>query len=531
MKFSFQRLSTRLGALIGGLLLLLAASALVSLYELKATQARFSSVYEARVVPMRQLQAVSDGYFLGMVDTAHKVRDGSMTIEAGIEAVTAAQPVIAKEWAAYTQTRLTPEEQAMAQELTARMKRVEAVPGQLLGLLRAQDKSALAAWAAKDMYPALDPIADSVTRLIEFQRRVAGEEFGASQAAFQRSLALPIGVAITAIVFGLVMGRHEVRRLLKLLGGEPQYATQIVRAMAQGDLSVDVRVRPGDNTSLLAAMRDMRDGLARVVGEVRQSSNSVASGSTQIAAGNADLSERTELQATNLQQTAEAMERISSALKATAENTQAATDLAGTARESATRGGALVSALAQSMQDIADSSQRMADIVGTIDGIAFQTNILALNAAVEAARAGDQGRGFAVVATEVRSLAGRSAAAAREIKQLIGSNVEKTGVGSAQAGTAAQAMAEILAQVGRVSDLIAETGAAASEQTGTIGQISGSVGELDSATQQNAALVEQSAAAAASLQQQAQRLVAAVGQFRLAHSSGDYSAVESAAVH
>jgi methyl-accepting chemotaxis protein len=293
-------------------------------------------------------------------------------------------------------------------------------------------------------------------------------------------------------------------------------AIGIARRVAGGDLSSHIEVKSKNELGdLLRALKDMNEGLALVVSNVRQSSDSIATGSSQIATGNADLSHRTERQATNLQQTAASMEQLTSTVKSNAETALQAAQLAKSASEVATHGGVAVGQVVATMQEISASSRKISEIIGVIDGIAFQTNILALNAAVEAARAGEQGRGFAVVAGEVRSLAQRSAAAAKEIKTLIGDSVEKVEVGSRQVSDAGRTMDDIVKQVGCMSELIGVISAATHEQTRDIGQMSGAVGELDRATQQNAALVEQSAAAAESLRDQTTRLVEAVAVFKI----------------
>ena len=320
--------------------------------------------------------------------------------------------------------------------------------------------------------------------------------------------------AIAALVGGL-MAWLTTRGILQSLGGEPAYATHIAKEIATGNLGVDVHTREGDSSSLLVAMKSMRDNLAHLVGQVRLSSDSIATGSSQIAMGNADLSQRTEEQASSLQQTAASMEQISGTVRQSADTARQATQLATSASMVAEKGGEVVNRVVSTMGDISASSKKIGDIIGVIDGIAFQTNILALNAAVEAARAGEQGRGFAVVAGEVRSLAQRSAEAAREIKSLIGASVEKVEAGSQLVGDAGATMADIVTQVRRVADLIGEISAATQEQTSGIGEVSTAVGQLDQVTQQNAALVEESAAAAESLKLQAMSLVDAVSVFRL----------------
>ena len=319
------------------------------------------------------------------------------------------------------------------------------------------------------------------------------------------------------IVAALVVGGAAAVLITRSITGPIGRAVQVATTVAAGDLSSRIVVRGKDETAqLLQALARMNDSLATIVGQVRTSSESIATGSAQIAIGNADLSQRTEEQASNLQQTAASMEELSGTVKNSAATAGHASELATVASAAAVRGGEVVGTVVQTMQDIAASSKKIADIIGVIDGIAFQTNILALNAAVEAARAGEQGRGFAVVASEVRSLASRSAEAAKEIKTLIAASVEKVEAGARQVDIAGTSMTDIVAQVQRVSGLIAEISNAAGEQSTGIGQVGDAVAQLDQVTQQNAALVEESAAAAESLRTQAARLAEAVQVFKLA---------------
>ncbi len=324
-------------------------------------------------------------------------------------------------------------------------------------------------------------------------------------------LALVVVLFCAAVTLALRTGRS----ISQQLGAEPAVLRHAAMQVADGDLGTNLVLRDGDNHSVLAAMAQMRLALSSVVGHVRDNASQVATASAQIAQGNLDLSNRTELQAGTLQQTAASMIQLRSTIAHSTANADQANQLSRSASDVAHRGGESVRELVATMAQIHDSSRRIADIIGTIDGIAFQTNILALNAAVEAARAGDQGRGFAVVASEVRALAQRSSAAAREIRTLIATSVERVDQGSQQGTQAAATMHDVVQSIGRVSDLIGEISAAAQEQNRGVAQVGDAVAQLDQATQQNAALVEQSAAAADSLRRQASDLQESVAAFRL----------------
>ena len=324
---------------------------------------------------------------------------------------------------------------------------------------------------------------------------------------------------LALFVLTALAGLALTRSVFRQLGAEPGVAADAVNAVARGDLAVQIPLQPGDTRSLMAALAGMRDSLVQIVNEVRSNSESVATASAQIAQGNQDLSGRTEEQASALQQTAATMEQLGTTVRHNTDRATQANQLAQNASAVATQGGDVVGQVVTTMQGISDSSRKIGDIIGVIDGIAFQTNILALNAAVEAARAGEQGRGFAVVASEVRSLAQRSAEAAKEIKVLIGRSVEQVEQGTQLVDKAGKTMGEIVGSIQRVSSIVAEIGTASAEQTNGVLQVGEAVSQMDQATQQNAALVEESAAAAESLKAQAQQLVQTVAVFRLSPDS------------
>ncbi|MCA3888568.1 MAG: cache domain-containing protein [Burkholderia sp.] len=332
-----------------------------------------------------------------------------------------------------------------------------------------------------------------------------------------------LGHLAVVFVIGFVISAAMlviIRNVRGSLGGEPDEAAALAARIAQGDLTQPVPVRAGDRTSMMAAMHDMQARLQATIGGIRQSAESIASASRQISAGNDDLSQRTEEQAASLEETAASMEQLTATVKQNADNARQASGLANNASDIARTGSDVVNRVIGTMGEIDDSSRKIADTIGVIEGIAFQTNILALNAAVEAARAGEQGRGFAVVAGEVRSLAQRSATAAKEIRELIVDSVERVRNGSTLVGQAGTTMGEILQAVARVTDIMGEIAAASEEQASGITQVGRAVTQMDQVTQQNAALVEEAAAAAASLQEQAARLRDAVGAFRVNDTGG-----------
>lgn len=350
---------------------------------------------------------------------------------------------------------------------------------------------------------------DDLTQITRDQTKGAGEAINELVTIGKRIILIVAGVCV---VLGAVFARLTSRSITRPLNE----AVKIAQTVASGDLSTTIDVKAKDETgALLMALRDMNQSLVRIVGEVRNGTDTIATASNEIASGNLDLSSRTESQASSLQETASSMEELTSTVRQNADNARQANTLAVTASEVAMKGGAVVSEVVTTMGSINASSKKIVDIIGVIDGIAFQTNILALNAAVEAARAGEQGRGFAVVAAEVRNLAQRSASAAKEIKSLINDSVDKVDVGSKLVDQAGATMQEVVDSVQRVTSIMGEIMAASEEQSAGIEQVNLAITQVDDITQQNAALVEQAAAAAQSMQDQAQNLAQLVSVFRL----------------
>ncbi|MCX7902563.1 MAG: methyl-accepting chemotaxis protein, partial [Burkholderiaceae bacterium] len=418
-------------------------------------------------------------------------------------------------WQALQQFPADAETAALRQRIEEARKAAEAVSAQVLALAAEIRTMEAISLLRREGAPATDRWLAALNENIALQRtRNEQEALKAGRAAARATVIL-----LAAIVLGTALGGFVAlaisRRVRRVLGGEPEQAATIAQAVARGDLTTAVPVRDGDRDSLLAAIAHMQEQLRRLVGDVKVSVDSVATAAHQIAAGNQDLSSRTEQQASSLQQTAASLEQLTATVRQNADHAKTANELAALASTAATEGGAAIKQVVETMQEIQAASDRIAEIIRVIDGIAFQTNILALNAAVEAARAGESGRGFAVVAGEVRALAQRSGEAAREIRALIEDSVRKVQRGASLVGETGAKIEDIVERVRRVTTLVGEIAQGAQEQHSGIEQVNQAVSHLDRTTQQNAALVEQSAAAAASLKEQAERLAAAVALFKL----------------
>jgi methyl-accepting chemotaxis protein len=375
------------------------------------------------------------------------------------------------------------------------------------------DAQAAKQFFEKDMASYLGSYVGSVGNLLAYQKHLIDTNVGQLHDDNRAGMALVGGVAALAVLAGILFAWLMTRSIV----GPLRRAVGLAQTVSSRDLTAVIEIKGRDETGqLLRALKQMNENLTSVVEEVRGGADAIAGASSQIAAGNADLSSRTEEQASSLAETAATMEELTTTVKQNADNAHQASRLAETAADVAVRGGDVVSRVVQSMGAIDDSARKVADIIGVIDSIAFQTNILALNAAVEAARAGEQGRGFAVVATEVRALAQRSASAAKEIKTLIDLSVSTTAEGNTLAAEAGAAMAETVASIQRVTDIVGEISAASREQTIGIEQVNVALSQMDQVTQQNAALVEEASAASDSLREQAAGLAGLVATFRLA---------------
>ncbi len=513
--FKQMTIKAQLRWLSGFFVAMLVISGALGLQFLTQTVGGLKTVYEDRVVPLKQLRTVADMYAVNIVDTVHKVRDGALTREQGLKSIAEARSSIQTQWSAYTATFLVARETELVAKGKPLFASADTAVAQAQALFESSDQAALTAFAAKDMYPLLDPLQGVISDLIQTQLDVAKDVHDEGLVTGQHALVMVVAFAALAALIGGLIAHLMTRRIVNALGAEPAELNRIVNGVAQGELFHTFALKDGDTTSVAASVNTMTSTLRQIVRDTRGNAESVACASIQISQGNLDLSGRTENQASALEETAASMEEISSIVSLNADNAAKANELAGEARELANQGVNAVKEVVDTMQRIDASSQQITSIIGVMDGIAFQTNILSLNAAVEAARAGEEGRGFAVVASEVRQLAQRSADAARQIKTLIADSSERIASGSALVDKAGNTMQQIVQANARVATLMSDISAASREQAAGVNQVSEAVMGIDEITQQNAALVEESAAAAQSLQEQAAALVNNVAVFRL----------------
>ena len=506
-------IKARLIFLIGFLCCLSIIIGVLGLSSLSATNDTVKTLYEDRVVALGQLNTIITLLQQNQITVGTAVAGNPQQLSKGAGEIAVRIDKINAEWKSYMATFLTPEEKVLAERFAESRKKFVAeglMPA--MSAMRANDVTE-ASEAMRGPITTLFPIVQKdMTALIQLQLDVSKAEFSESQARYDRARMLAAAEVLLGLLVGIAMGIWLISGIMRSLA----QATRLVRSVAEGDLTQRVDITSHDEIGqLLLALRAMTEKLGGIVHQVRAGTDTIANAATEIAAGNLDLSSRTEQQAASLEETASSMEQLTSTVRQNADNARQANQMVTAASAIAVQGGAAFSQVVQTMESIRGSSRQVVDIIAVIDGIAFQTNILALNAAVEAARAGEQGRGFAVVATEVRNLAQRASAAAKEIKGLIDKSVGLVDTGNVLVGQAGQTMSEIVDSVKKVNDVMAEIMEATQEQSAGIEQVNRAVGQMDQVTQQNAALVEEAAAAAESLQDQAAQLAREVSAFKL----------------
>jgi len=512
----FRNLSikSRLIFVVSFLSLLLVSGGVIGLTSLGAANDALRTSYESRLVPLDRLDQLVRMIDMNQLAVAQALTDEPAVSAKAMDEVETRIGDISAVWNGYVATGLSAEEKKLADRFAAdRKKFVDEALRPAVAALRAQNLPQATEIMRSRMRPLFIPMQGDVNALMQLQLDVAKKEFEHTQHIYR----LVRASCVSGIVFGVLLGSFICVWLVRGIARPLARAVAIAKSVAAGDLTQVIHVRSSDETGqLMQALKNMNESLVRIVGEVRSGTETIATASGQIASGNMDLSSRTEQQAGSLETTASSMEQITSIVRQNADSADQANQLAMSASKVAVQGGTVVSEVVDTMGSINDSAKKIVDIIGVIDGIAFQTNILALNAAVEAARAGEQGKGFAVVASEVRHLAQRSASAAKEIKTLIGDSVEKVNTGAQLVDQAGATMTEIVASIRRVTDIMGEITVASREQTEGIQRLNQAMSQMDAVTQQNAALVEESAAASAALQEQAAGLAQVVSIFKVA---------------
>ena len=527
--FKNMTIKSQLIVVVGFLSALLISIGGMGVYGMNQMNTAFKSVYDNRVLPLGDLGVVLDRIQRIRFNTVISSYSENQTVVAERKLLNDQRfTEISTLWPKYMATELNAEEVKLASDFEQQWRNLSQSVDRSMNLALNKEFKAAQQNLHDDMFAKFDAAHTTMFKLLDLQRVLGSSEYESAHAAYQQLLTISNTMIVAGLILAIIAGILLIRAILRPLNE----AVTIANAVASGDLTSRIEVNSTNEMGrLLQALKTMNDNLLDLVGKVRYSTESIATASNEIASGNSDLSNRTEEQASSLEETASSMEELTSTVKQNAENARQANQLAVGASEVAMKGGAVVGQVVQTMSSINDSSKKVVEIIGVIDGIAFQTNILALNAAVEAARAGEQGRGFAVVATEVRTLAQRSAAAAKEIKELINDSVAKVDEGTKLVDEAGSTMDEIVTAVKRVTDIMSEISAASQEQSSGIEQINQAVTQMDEATQQNAALVEEASAAAESMRQQSSVLSQAVSVFKFAKRHEQTAVVTTAKNH
>ncbi|MEE4202083.1 MAG: methyl-accepting chemotaxis protein [Halieaceae bacterium] len=500
----------RIIAMLVGTVLLTVTLLGGALYAMSVQLDDMNEMYLERVGPLQKIQALSDAFATKIVEPIYRKLDGNIDWDITLRMVQQGTESLEAGWSFYAAGDLHPREAEFVEKLDPVFFDAVDELWELVEIVENEDDISLEIFAATNMKDSIEPVVRGLRQLAELQMELAKETYDNAEASYQRTQIIMISVVLVILV-GLIFGAIA---LIKGILGPLKQAEDYCEAIAGGDLYTTLPVEQQDEIGrMIDALNRMSDGLAEVVNDVIDSAASMTSGVRQIAAGNMNLSERTEEQAASLEQTAASMEQMTATVKHSADNARHANELAADATAQAEKGVEIASVAMTAMGEINDASRKISEITGVVDEIAFQTNLLALNAAVEAARAGDAGRGFAVVATEVRVLAQRSAEAAKQIKALIEDSVVKVESGSELVQQSSVALGDIVTAVKQVSVIMGEISASSMEQSEGIQQVNDAIGQMDQMTQQNAALVEQAAAAAKSLEEQAFNMERRVSYF------------------
>ncbi|MDD2852302.1 MAG: methyl-accepting chemotaxis protein [Desulfuromonadaceae bacterium] len=500
-----MKVGTKLYLLTGFMSFLLVTIGILGLTTAKHADDSLDTVYKDRVVPLEQLKMIADMYAVNIVDTSHKVRNGNLNWAEGRKNVDQALKAVKEKWEAYLATTLVAEEKKLVDEITPLMKSADVAVEKLKGLLQKEDAGGLAQFTISELYPAIDPVSDRFSQLVEVQLKVAKSEYEKSSAEFDRNRIISIGVIAAGILFSLLIATLIIRNLVKQLGGEPSHIAEIAEKIAAGDLTVSLDSGKQQDTGVFAAMKGMVEKLRVVVGDVMSATDNVSSGSQQLSATAQQMSQGATEQAASAEEVSSSMEQMASSIRQNTDNALQTEKISVKSSVDAKDGGKAVIETVVAMKEIAAK-------ISIVEEIARQTNLLALNAAIEAARAGEHGKGFAVVASEVRKLAERSQSAAGEISGLSSRSV-------AIAEQAGEMLTRMVPDIQKTAELVLEITASSKEQDSGAEQINKAIQQLDSVIQQNASASEEMASTSEELASQADQLKDTISFFRI-DSSG-----------
>ncbi len=505
--FKNMKIAMQLSALVGVLAAVLIGLGILGLHGQSTAVQGLDTVYQDRVVPLRQLTTIADEYAVNIVDTAHKVRNGNITWSEARENVAEAVRTIEPVWEAYLATFLVNREQRIVDELMPLLQIADRSVARLQDILRRQDSTALEEYIINELYQVIDPVSDRFGALMDVQLDVAEEEYNAAYELYTTNRNVFIGSMAGGLLAGVLLAWFIITGISRRLGAEPFQVAEIASRVADGDLNIEIKTKPNDSSSVLFAMKSMVEELTRIITDVRSMGESLSSASEQVSATAQTLSQGASEQAANVEESTSSVEQMSASITQNTENAKVTDGMASKAAKEASEGGEAVQQTVTAMKSIAEK-------IRIIDDIAYQTNLLALNAAIEAARAGDHGKGFAVVAAEVRKLAERSQVAAQEIGEVAGSSVD-------MAERAGKLLDEMVPSIKKTSDLVQEIAAASEEQSAGVEQINTAMGQLNQATQQNASSSEELAATAEEMSGQAEQLQTTMAFFKLANAAND----------